>query len=100
MVYPLQLQYNLHCYTPPTPPSATASSRPGPPRIEASRSHLDTPHLVELSWSSDQPDAEASTLRQATLTRNRYPCPGGIPTRNSSKREASDRLATAIGHLH
>jgi hypothetical protein len=29
--------------------------------IEASRSHLDTPHSVGLLWVSDQPDAETST---------------------------------------
>jgi hypothetical protein len=29
--------------------------------IEASRSHPDTPHSVELLWTSDQPDAETST---------------------------------------
>jgi hypothetical protein len=29
--------------------------------IEASRSHLDTPHSVGLLWTSDQPDAETST---------------------------------------
>jgi len=29
--------------------------------IEASRSHSDTPHLVGLLWTSDQPDADTST---------------------------------------
>jgi len=29
--------------------------------ISASRSHSDTPYLVELLWTSDQPDAETST---------------------------------------
>jgi len=29
----------------------------GPLVIEASRSHSDTPHAVELLWTSDQPDA-------------------------------------------
>ena len=29
----------------------------GPLVIEASRSHSDTPHTVELLWTSDQPDA-------------------------------------------
>jgi len=29
--------------------------------IEASRSHADAPHLVELLWTSDRPNAEAST---------------------------------------
>jgi len=29
--------------------------------IEASRSHSDTRHSIELLWASDQPDAEAPT---------------------------------------
>jgi len=29
--------------------------------IEASRSHSDTPHSVELLWKSDHPDAGNST---------------------------------------
>jgi len=29
-------------------------------RIEASRSHSDTPHLVGLFWTSDQPGADTS----------------------------------------
>jgi hypothetical protein len=29
--------------------------------IEASRSHSDTPHLVGLLWTSNQPDEETST---------------------------------------
>jgi hypothetical protein len=29
--------------------------------IQASRSHSDKPHSVELLWKSDQPDAETST---------------------------------------
>jgi hypothetical protein len=37
----------------------------GPLIIEASWSYSDTPHTVGLLWSSDQPDAEAST-RQHT----------------------------------
>jgi hypothetical protein len=33
----------------------------GPLIIEASRSHSDTPHAVELLWTSNQPDAETAT---------------------------------------
>jgi len=29
--------------------------------VEASPSHSDTPHSVELLWTNDQPDAETST---------------------------------------
>ena len=43
--------------------------------IKASRSHSDTPHSVELLWTSDQPDAETSTWQHTTLTRDRCPCP-------------------------
>jgi hypothetical protein len=58
--------------------------------IEASRSHLDTPHSVGLFWTSDQPDAETSTWQHTTLTRDIHPCLGGIRTRNPSKQEAAD----------
>jgi hypothetical protein len=36
--------------------------------IEASWSPSDTPHWVELLWTSDQPDAETSTWQHKTLT--------------------------------
>ena len=42
--------------------------------IEASRSHSGTPQSVELLWTSDQPDAETSTLQNTTLTTDRHPC--------------------------
>jgi hypothetical protein len=35
--------------------------------IEASRSHSDIPHSVGLLWTSNQPDAETSTLQHTTL---------------------------------
>ena len=43
--------------------------------IDASQSHLDTPHSVGLLWTSDQPDAETSTCQHPTLPRDRHPCP-------------------------
>jgi hypothetical protein len=43
--------------------------------IEAPRSHSDTPHSVGLLWTSYQPDAETSTWRHITLTRNKHPSP-------------------------
>jgi hypothetical protein len=58
--------------------------------IEASRSHSGTPHPVELLCTSDQPVAETSTGQHTTLTREEYPCSGGIRTRNPSEREAAD----------
>jgi len=42
---------------------------------EASQSHSDTPHLVGLLWTSDQPDAETSVSQQTTLTGGRHSCP-------------------------
>jgi hypothetical protein len=39
----------------------TAPSGPGGPIIEALRSHSDTPQWVGLLWTSDQPEADAST---------------------------------------
>jgi hypothetical protein len=41
--------------------------------IEASRSHSDTPLLVGLLWTSDQPDAQTPTRQHTTLTRDRHP---------------------------
>jgi hypothetical protein len=43
--------------------------------IEAARLHSDTPHSVELLWTSDQPGAETSTWQQSTITRDRQQCP-------------------------
>ena len=43
--------------------------------IEPLRSHSDTPHLLGLLWTSDQPDAENSTWQHKTLTRDRHPRP-------------------------
>jgi hypothetical protein len=57
--------------------------------IEASRSHSDTPHSVGLLWTSNRPDAETSTWKHTTLTRDLH-APGGIRTHNPSKRAAAD----------
>jgi hypothetical protein len=69
---------------------AKAPSGPGLLIVEASRSHSDTPQPVELLWTSDQPVAESSTWQHTTLTRDRFPCSGGIRNRNSRKRAAAD----------
>jgi hypothetical protein len=57
--------------------------------IEASRSHSHTPNSVGLLWTSDQPDAETSTSQHTTFTTDIH-APGGIRTRNPSKRAAAD----------
>jgi hypothetical protein len=43
--------------------------------IEASQSHWDTPHSVELPWTSYQPDAETSAWQPTTHSTDRHPCP-------------------------
>jgi hypothetical protein len=60
--------------------------------IGASRSYSDTPHLVGLLWTSDQPDAETSTSQNATLIRDRHPCPRRDSNPQSQK--ASGRRPT------
>ena len=52
--------------------------------IEASRSHSDTPHSVELLWTSDQPVAETSTRKHTTL-RTDVHGHGGIQTPQSQQ---------------
>ena len=72
--------------------------------IEASRLHLETPQSVGLLWTSDQPDAQTSTLQYTALIKDKILATGGIRTRNLSKRAAAeppqshafDRAATAI----
>jgi hypothetical protein len=66
--------------------------------IENSRSHTDPPHSVGLLWTSDQPDEETATWQHTTLTGNRNPCPGGIRTRNPSKRVAAEPHLRPWGH--
>jgi hypothetical protein len=65
--------------------------------IEASRSHSDTPHSVGLLWTSDQPHAE-TLLDNTRHSQERHPCPGGIQTRNPSKRTAADPCLRHPGH--
>ena len=45
---------------------------------------------VGLPWNRHRPFAETSTWRHATFSTDRYPCPGGIRTRNPNKRAAAD----------
>jgi len=43
--------------------------------MEDLQSQSDTPHLVELLWTSDQLVAETSARQHMTFTTDRYPCP-------------------------
>jgi len=58
--------------------------------VKVSGSHPDPPHTVGFLWASDQPVAQTFTREDITHTGDRYPCPGGIRTRNSSNRVAAD----------
>jgi len=42
--------------------------------IEASQSFSDSPHMSDLLWKRDQPDAVTSTRQHTTLTRQRRQC--------------------------
>jgi hypothetical protein len=53
------------------------------------RSHTDTPHLVRLPWTSDQPDEETTARHHSTLSRDRYPCP---------RRNSNSQFQQASGH--
>jgi hypothetical protein len=50
-----------------------------------------------ILWTSDQPVAETSTWQHTTLTTDIHP-PGGIRTRNPSKRGAADPRLRSRGH--
>jgi len=65
---------------------------PGNVPYGTSRSYSDTPHSVELPWTSDQPDAKTSTWQHTTLTTDWHPC----LRRNSNpqSQQASDRKPT------
>jgi len=56
--------------------------------IGALRSHSDTPHSVGNLWASDQPDSDLY-LTYNIHKRHIY-APGGIRTRNYSKRAAAN----------
>jgi hypothetical protein len=65
--------------------------------IEALRSHSDTPHSVELLWTSDQPEADLLLTAQHSQQTDIH-APGGIRTRNPSKRAAADSRLRSGGH--
>ena len=52
--------------------------------IEASRWHLETPHLVGLLWTSDRPDAWISTRQHTIVTGERHPCPERFRTQQQA----------------
>ena len=61
--------------------------------------HNDAPQSVGLLWTSDQPEAETTTLQHTTLATDRHPCPpvGFEPTISAGERPqtyALDRTAT------
>jgi hypothetical protein len=62
----------------------------GIPIIKAASSRSDTPHSVQLFWTSDHPDAETSTWQHTTL-KTRTHTPGGIRARNPSRPYTLDR---------
>jgi len=65
---------------------------------EVSGSHSGTPHPVGLLWTSDQPDAETSTCKHATLKMTEIHAPDGIRNHNLSKRAAADPRFRSHGH--
>ena len=53
--------------------------------VEASRTQSDTPHSVELFWTSDQPVAELYLKTHNTHEKKVIHVPGGFRIRNTSK---------------
>ena len=65
--------------------------------IEDSLSHSNTPHSVELIWTSYQPDAEISNNTQHSQGTDIHVA-GGIRSHNPIKRVASDPSLRPRGH--
>jgi hypothetical protein len=70
---------------------AKSASGPGP-------LHYRYSHSVGLIWTSDQPEAETATLNTQLSQQTDIHAPGGIRTRNRSKRPASDPSLRPRGH--
>jgi hypothetical protein len=73
----------------------------GPLIIEDSWSHSDTPHSVDLVWTSGQPVAETSSWQHTALTKDRNPCPPAelepaLPASDRPQTHSLDREATGI----
>ena len=60
--------------------------------------HNDTTQSVGLLSTRDRPVAETSIRQHTTLTRDDIHAPGGLQTRNSSKRSAPDPCLRPLGH--
>jgi len=60
--------------------------------------HNDAPQSAGLLWTSDQLVAETSTWQYTTLTRDKYPCPGGIRTHSLSTVAAAHLYLRPRGH--
>ena len=54
--------------------------------------------LCRLLWTSDQSDAETSTLHTQHSKETDIPAPGGVRTHNPSKRKAADPRLIPRGH--
>jgi len=65
----------------------------------ASWSHSDTPHSVELLWTSDQSDAGISPWHHTTPTRNKHSYPGEIRTHNLRKQATADPRFRSCGQF-
>jgi hypothetical protein len=65
--------------------------------IRSSWLHSDTPHSVELLWTSDPHDAEISTWQHTTLTRDRRPYIEWDSNPQSQKANVLDSAAPGIG---
>ena len=59
---------------------------------------LDTPHSVRLLGTRNRSVTETSTWQNTTHTRQTSMPPGGILTRNPSKRSAADPRHRPLGH--
>jgi len=68
--------------------------------IEASRTHSDTQHSVRLLRTRYKPHANTSTWQRKHSQETDTDVPGGIRTRNPSKRVAADPRLRPLGHLY
>jgi len=61
LVYYITLEKNLYIYISPKPHGATAARGPGLSHTrDFKRSHTETPHAVDLLWTTDNLDTETS----------------------------------------
>jgi len=79
--------------------AATAPSGPVPPQNRGFTTIFrHTPHSVGLLWTSDQPDAENSTLHTQHSKQTDIHASGGVRIRNPSKITAADPRLISRGH--